>query len=68
MRGRGERAVGSLCAPLLWLKKTGGKDQKRVVLPWVQSSGNYSLTWKRRQLIHSVKLSVLHKFLCLTSH
>lgn len=32
-------------------KKRGGEDQKKPGLPWVRSSGNYSLTWKRRQLI-----------------
>lgn len=47
-------------------KKTWRKDQKKVGLPWVQSSRNYSLTWKRRQLIHSGKLSVLRKFLSLS--
>lgn len=44
----------------------GEKIKRNVGLPWVQSSGNYSLTWKTRQLIHSGKLSVLHKFLSLS--
>lgn len=48
------------------LESTWRKDQKKVGLPWVQSSRNYSLTWKRRQLIHSGKLSVLRKFLSLS--
>lgn len=52
--------------PCLFWERTARKDQKKVGLPWVQSSRNYSLTWKRRQLIHSGKLSVLHKFLSLS--
>lgn len=53
--------------PSLFLGKSQGEDQKKVGLPWVQSSRNYSLTWKRRQLINSGKLSVLprtEEFLC----
>lgn len=52
--------------PCLFWERMARRDQKGVGLPWVQSSGNYSLTWKRRQLIRSGKLSVLHKFLSLS--
>lgn len=56
---RSHKKCLSLCG-----KTERREDQKKVGLPWVQSSRNYSLTWKRRQLIHPGKLSVLHKFLC----
>lgn len=60
------RTESTALRPCLFWARMARRDQKGVGLPWVQSSGNYSLTWKRRQLIHSGKLSVLHKFLSLS--